>query len=70
MLVDYTEIEKNNNSLVVGQYFRFEDNIKEYSKEEFNCLIDNYKKSIIDNIEKGKSLEEEIIKGLDELKYE
>lgn len=66
----YEEIKEKNYTLVAGQYFEVKIEYVELTQEEFNEKMTTFTSNLQKYFEEGKSLEEEILKGLGELKYE
>lgn len=70
VLVNTEDIKLNKYSFFAGQYFEAKIEYEEISPEEFNTRIGNIKSSLIKDINESKSLTEEIIRGLGELKFD
>ena len=70
VLVDYDEIKEKNYSFLAGQYFEVKIEYVELTQEEFNNKMATYKANLNKYYNENKILEEEINKGLEELKYE
>ena len=68
--VTYDEITEKNYSLSAGQYFEVKIEYVELTEEEFNEKMNQYKENLNKYFNEGKSLEEEIMKRLEELEYE
>lgn len=68
--VTYEEIIEKNYSLSAGQYFEVKIEYVELTQEEFNEKMNQYKENLNKYFNEGKSLREEIMKGLEELQYE
>lgn len=68
--VTYDEITEKNYSLSAGQYFEVKIEYVELTQEEFNEKMNTYKKNLDKYFKEGRSLEEEIMKRLEELEYE
>lgn len=68
--VTYDEIIEKNYSLSAGQYFEVKIEYIELTQEEFNEKMNQYKENLNKYFNEGKSLEEEIIKRLEELEYD
>ena len=68
--IDYDEIKENGYSLSAGQYFEVKIEYVELTEEEFNEKMNQYKENLNKYFNEGKSLEEEIMKRLEELEYE
>ena len=68
--VTYDEIKEKNYSLSAGQYFEVKVEYVELTQEEFNEKMATFTSNLEKYFEEGKTLEEEIIERLGELKYE
>lgn len=68
--VTYDEIKEKNYSLSAGQYFEIKIEYVELTPEEFNQKMAAYTANLEKYFAEGKTLEEQIIKSLGELKYE
>lgn len=68
--VTYDQIKEKNYSLSAGQYFEVKIEYVELTPEEFEEKINQYKTNLRAYFDKGKTLEDEIFKSLEELKYE
>ena len=68
--VTYDEITEKNYSLSAGQYFEVKIEYVELTQEEFNEKMNQFKENLNKYFNEGKSLEEEIMKRLEELEYE
>lgn len=68
--VTYEQIAEKNYSLSAGQYFEVKIEFVELSQEEFEQRMKAYADRLGRLFAEGKELEEEIEKGLGELKYE
>lgn len=68
--VTYDEIIEKNYLLSAGQYFEVKIEYVELTQEEFNEKMNTYKRNLDKYFNEGRSLEEEIKKRLEELKYE
>lgn len=68
--VSYEQVEEKNYSLSAGQYFEVKIEFVELTPEEFEAKMNIYIENLSDLFSKGKSLEEEILKQLEGLKYE
>lgn len=68
--VSYEEVEEKNYSFSAGQYFEVKIEFVELTPEEFETKMNTYKANLANLFSKGKSLEEEIQKQLEGLKYE
>ena len=67
--VTYDEITEKNYSLSAGQYFEVKIEYVELTQEEFNEKMNQYKENLNKYFNEGRSLEEKIMKGLEELEY-
>lgn len=70
VIVNFGQIKEKNYSLSAGQYFEIKLNVVNMSHNEYIAKINTFKQSIDILFTKGKSLENEIVKNLDELKYD
>lgn len=70
VLVSYEDIKEKNYSLSAGQYFEVKIEYVELTPEEFEEKINQYKTNLKQYFEEGKTLEDDIFKSLEELKYE
>lgn len=68
--VTYDEIKEKNYSLSAGQYFEIKIEYVELTSEEFNQKMAEYTANLEKYFAEGKTLEEQIIQSLGELKYE
>lgn len=68
--VTYDEIKEKNYSLSAGQYFEVKIEFIELTPEEFEDKMNTFKSNLDKLFSEGKSLEDEIKKRLEELKYE
>lgn len=68
--VTYEQVEEKNYSFSAGQYFEVKIEYVELTTEEFEAKMSTYKTNLSDLFSKGKSLEEEIQKQLEGLKYD
>ena len=68
--VTYEQVEEKNYSLSAGQYFEVKIEYVELTPEEFEAKMNTYKKNLNELFSKGKVLEDEIQKQLEELQYE
>lgn len=68
--VTFEQVKEKNYSFSAGQYFQIIVDYGNYTPEEFEEIINTYKANLKDLFSKGKSLEEEIQKQLEGLKYE
>ena len=68
--VTYDYIKNKNYSLSAGQYFEVKIEYVELSEEEFEEKMNTYKSNLEKYFDKGKSLEEKILEGLEMLSYE
>ena len=67
--VTYDEITEKNYSLSAGQYFKVKIEYVELTQEEFNEKMNQFKENLNKYFNEGKSLEEEIMKRLEDLEY-
>ncbi len=70
VVVSYKEIEEKNCSLSAGQYFDIKIEYIEISKQEFEDKIVEIKVNLEEYFKESKSLEKEIMKQLEGLRYE
>ena len=70
VMVSIDDIKEKNYSWSAGQYFEVKIEYVELTPEEFEAKMDEYKKTLNELFSEGKSLEEEIKKQLEGLKYE
>ena len=70
VMVSVDDIKEKNYSWSAGQYFEVKIEYVELTPEEFEAKMDEYKKTLNELFSEGKSLEEEIKKQLEGLKYE
>ena len=70
MEVTYDQLKEKNYSLSAGQYFEVKIEYVELTQEEFNNKMAIYKANLNKYFNENKRLEEEVIKSLEELKYE
>ena len=68
--ISYEDIQNKNYSLSAGQYFEIKIEYVELTEEEFNQKIAGYTSDLQKYFDEEKSIEKEILKGLEELKYE
>lgn len=68
--VTYDQIKEKNYSLSAGQYFDVKIEYVELTPEEFANKMNTYKSNLDALFTEGKTLEDEIKKNLEELKYE
>lgn len=68
--VTYDQIIEKNYSLSAGQYFEVKIEYVELTPEEFEEKMNQYKTNLRAYFDEGKTLEDEIFKSLEELKYE
>ena len=64
------EIKEKNYSFSAGQYFEVKFELTELTPEEFAAKINEFKTNLNKLFAEGKTLEDEIIKQLEDLKYE
>lgn len=67
--VTYDEIKEKNYSLSAGQYFEVKIEYVELTQEEFNEKMMTFTSNLEKYFEEGRLLEEEMLKGLEGLKY-
>lgn len=67
--ITYDEIKEKGYSLSAGQYFDIKIDYVDITEEEFNTRIANYKSELSEQFAKSHRLEEEIMKQLDNLKF-
>lgn len=70
VVVSYEDIIEKNYSFSAGQYFDVKIDYIEITQEEFDTKIADIKGRLSDYFAESKSLEVEIFKGLEDLKYE
>ena len=70
VLVSFDEIKEKNYSFSAGQYFDVKIDYKEITKEEFNNSIKEYKFKLEQLEKESNNLYSNIIKSLEDLKYE
>lgn len=70
VIVDKDDVRKNKYSFSAGQYFEVDIKYDKLTPEEFELTINELKKSISYCMEKGKSLDIQLMKLLEEIKYE
>ena len=68
--VTYNEIKEKNYSLSAGQYFDIKIDYVDITEDEFNNRISNYKKTLTEQFEESRRLEEEIMRQLNSLKLD
>ena len=68
--VTYEQIEKKNYSFSAGQYFEVKIEYVDITAEEFQKRMDEYMTSLSQRFQKGKALEDSIMKQLGGLKYD
>ena len=69
VIVSFDEIKEKNYSFSAGQYFEVKIEYVEMTEEEFKNKMNNYKSNLKQYFEEGKSLENEIMKSLEGLKF-
>lgn len=67
--VTYDQIKEKNYSLSAGQYFEVKIEYVELTPDEFEEKMNQYKTNLRAYFDEGKTLEGEIFKSLEELKY-
>ena len=65
MLVSFDEIKEKNYSFSAGQYFEVKIEYIKMTQEEFDNKMNTYKANLKKYFEKGKFLQDEIMKSLD-----
>ena len=70
VLVSNEQIKEKNYSFSAGQYFEVKIEYVELTPEEFDAKMNEYKINLAELFAEGKSLEDEIKKQLEGLKYE
>lgn len=70
VVIYFDEVKEKNYSFSAGQYFEVKIEYVEISQEEFDNKINQYKSNLREYFEKGKSLEDKILKSLEGLKFE
>ena len=70
VLVSFDEIKEKNYSFSAGQYFDVKIDYKEITQEEFNNSIKEYKSKLEQLEKESNNLYSNIIKSLEDLKYE
>lgn len=70
VLVSLVDITNKKYSFSAGQYFKVKIEYVDITPEEFQQKMAGYEKQLKDYFNEGHKLEEEILKGLGELKYE
>lgn len=68
--VTYDQIKEKNYSLSAGQYFEVKIEYVELTPEEFEEKMNQYKTNLKTYFDEGRTLEDEIFKSLEDLKYE
>ena len=68
--VTYDQIKEKNYSLSAGQYFEVKIEYVELTPDEFEEKMNQYKTNLRAYFDEGKTLEDEIFKSLEDLKYE
>ena len=68
--VTYEQIQEKNYSLSAGQYFEVKIEYVDLTPEEFQEKMNLYKSNLKQYFDEGKTLEEEIFRSLEDLKYE
>ena len=68
--VTYDQIKEKNYSLSAGQYFDVKIEYVDITSEEFNAKMDAYKTSLTEKFQKGRELEDSIIRQIEVLTYE
>jgi type I restriction enzyme M protein len=70
VVVKYKDIEEKNYSLSAGQYFEMKNEYVDISHEEYEAKLKGYKDNLSTLFDESKTLEQDILKNLDGLKYE
>lgn len=70
VIVNRDDIRKNKYSFSAGQYFKVNIKYNKLTIEEFELTINELKSSISCCMEKGNRLDMQLIKLLEEIKYE
>lgn len=70
VLVDVKDIAAKKYSFSAGQYFKVKIEYVDLTPEEFNQKMQDYETQLQSLFDEGHQLEQEIFKGLGELKYE
>lgn len=70
VLVNFDEVKEKNYSLSAGQYFDVKIEVKNITKEYFEEKMKTYKDNLNELFTQSSKLETEIIKQLDQIKYE
>lgn len=70
MIVPFEEIKTKNYSFSAGQYFEVKIEYVEMTQEGFENKINKYKSDLKQYFYKGKILEDEILKSLEDIKFE
>jgi type I restriction enzyme M protein len=70
VIASYADIINKNYSFSAGQFFEVKIEYVDLSKDEFDAKISDIKGKISEYFLESKSLEQEILKGLEELSYE
>ena len=68
--VTYNQIKEKNYSWSAGQYFDVKIEYVELTPDEYNDKINTYKAVLNDYFSTGEVLEQNILRSLEELKYE
>ena len=69
VIVSFDEIKEKNYSFSAGQYFEVKIEYVEMTQKEFEIKMNEYKSNLKQYFEEGKSLENEIMKSLEGLKF-
>jgi type I restriction enzyme M protein len=69
VVVSYDQIKEKNYSFSAGQYFDVKIEYTDITPEEFNTKMNSFKANLNKMFSESRSLEDEIKKQLEELKY-
>ena len=70
VVVSYEQIKEKNYSFSAGQYFEVKIEYTDITPEEFEAKMNSFKANLESLFAESKTLEKEIQKKLNELKYE
>lgn len=70
VVLDFDDIKAKNYSLSAGQYFEFAPVISNLTADEFNEIVSNSTATLNTLFEKSKSTEKNLLKVINELKYD
>lgn len=68
--VSFDALKEKNCSFSAGQYFEIKIDHVDITAEEFQKRMNGYRKSLSQRFQKGRELEDSILKQMDELEYE